>query len=285
MTWLKWASVALVSLVTVAGGAAAYGSARWRRGTRTLRAPLEAGRVPGPARYDARELEGLPPPVQRFFRAVLTDGQPLVAALSVDQVGNINMSASGQQWKPFTAQQRIVTRRPGFDWDARIMMLPGVPVRIHDAYVAGIGTLHAEVLGLFPVADVPNSTELARGELMRFLAEAAWYPTALLPGHGVQWEAVDEQSARATLTDGAIPVTMTFRFHPDGPIDTVRAESRGRMVNGKETGVPWQGRFWDYADRHGMRVPLQGEVAWDLPQGLTTYWRGTNTAMAYELAA
>jgi hypothetical protein len=271
--------------VALAAGAAACGAAHWRRGTRKLRAALEAARVPGPARHDARELEGLPPPVQRFFRAVLTDGQPLVAALSVDQAGTINMSASGQQWKPFTARQRIVTRRPGFDWDARIMMLPGVPVHIHDAYVAGVGTLHGEVLGLLPVADVPNSPDLARGELMRFLAEAAWYPTALLPSQGVRWEAVDEQSARATLSDGAISVTMTFRFHPEGPIDTVRAESRGRMVAGKTTTLPWQGRFWDYAEREGMRVPLQGEVAWDLPQGLATYWRGTNSAMTYELAA
>jgi hypothetical protein len=207
-----------------------------------------------------------------------------VSAVSVEQVGTINMSTSGQQWKPFTAQQRIVTHRPGFDWDARIMMLPGVPVRIHDAYVAGVGTLHAEILGLFPVVDVPNTTALARGELMRFFAEAAWYPTALLPSQGVRWEAVDDQSALATLTDGEISLTMTFRFQADGPIDTVRAESRDRVADGRISAAPWQGRFWDYATRGGMRVPLQGEVAWVLPQGVTTYWRGTTTALVYELA-
>lgn len=31
-----------------------------------------------------------------------------------------------------------------------------------------------------------NTPELARGELMRFFAEAAWYPTALLPNQGLQ---------------------------------------------------------------------------------------------------
>ena len=56
-----------------------------------------------------------------------------------------------------------------------------VPVRVHDAYVAGDGLLHGAVLGLVSVVAVDNTTELARGELIRFFAEAVWYPTALLP--------------------------------------------------------------------------------------------------------
>jgi hypothetical protein len=283
MGWLKWTGTAVVSLTAAAAAAAAYGTSRWSKGTRSLRAGLEAARESaGATHYDANELEGLPPPVQRFFRAVLAEGQPLVTAVTVQQVGTINMSATEQRWKPYTAQQRIVLRRPGFDWDARIMMLPGMMVHVHDAYVAGVGTLQAELFGLVPIARQPHTTELARGELMRFLAEAAWYPTALLPSQGVRWEAVDDSSARASLTDGGISLTMTFRFHADGLIDTVRSESRDRLVDGKSSATPWQGRFWDYASRSGMRVPLQAEVAWDLPQGLSTYFRGTSTALKYE---
>ncbi|MCC2635601.1 MAG: hypothetical protein K0S48_3487 [Ramlibacter sp.] len=257
----------------------------WSTGTRILREALEASREPAAiARYDARELGGLPPPVQRFFRAVLTDGQPVVTAVSVEQAGTIDMGTSKPRWKPFTAQQRIVTRRPGFDWDARIMMLPGVPVRIHDAYVAGVGTLHGELFGLVPVVDLTHSAELARGELMRYFAEAAWYPTALLPSQGVRWEAVDENSALATLTDGPVSLALTFRFRPDGPIDTVQAASRARMVDGQLSSAPWQGRFRDDANRGGMQVPLQGEVAWILPEGVKPYWRGTATSLTYEFA-
>jgi len=35
------------------------------------------------------------------------------------------MSEAGEQWKPFTSTQRVVTRRPGFDLDGRIALLPG----------------------------------------------------------------------------------------------------------------------------------------------------------------
>ena len=57
------------------------------------------------------------------------------------------------------------------------------------------------MLGLFTVAQAQGqgSDELARGEFMRWFAEAPWYPTALLPSQGVRWQAVDDTSAQATL--------------------------------------------------------------------------------------
>jgi hypothetical protein len=285
MPWWKWLAVGIVLLALMASAAAAYGCWRWAGATHALLARIEAARLPPSiARYDARETEGLPEPVRRYFRAALTDGQPIVTAVSIRQAGTFNMSETGQQWQPFTASQRVIARRPGFVWDARISMLPGVPVHVHDAYVTGAGALHGAVLGLIPVVTLEDSPGLARGELMRFLAECAWYPTALLPSQGVRWDAIDDRSARATLTDGAIALTLTFVFQPDGLIDTVRAESRERVVGGTSVSAPWQGRFWNYETRAGMRVPLQGEVAWMLPRGGQPYWRGAVTALAYEFA-
>jgi hypothetical protein len=283
MVWMKWLGLVLGALAIIALGIAAYGSWRWQEGSRAILSRLEAARTPLPTqRYDARELEGLPPPVQRFFRATLHDGQPIVAAASVTHVGSMNMSATAEQWKPFTSKQRVITQRPGFDWDARIMMLPGVPVRVHDAYVAGQGLLRGALFGLVPVVNLAGTPEMARGELLRFFAEMAWYPTALLPSQGMRWEAVDDASARATLTDGSLAVTLLFRFGESGLIDTVYAQARDRVTDGKTASAPWQGRFWNYAEQGGMRVPLDGEVAWLLPEGAKTYWRGTTTALNYE---
>lgn len=33
-----------------------------------------------------------------------------------------------------------------------------------------------------------------------------------------------------------------------------------------------------------MRVPLAGEVAWELPEGLWPYWRARATEISYEFA-
>jgi hypothetical protein len=48
--------------------------------------------------------------------------------------------------------------------------------------------------------------------------------------------------------------------------------------------TPWRGRFWNYEERGGMRVPLDGEVAWMPPEGAKPYWRGGITETAYEFA-
>lgn len=112
-------------------------------------------------------------------------------------------------------------------------MLPSLAAHVHDAYVNGEGILHASIAGLFPVADLRGAKDVAQGELMRFFAEAAWYPTALLPSQGVRWEAIDDRSARASLTDGALSLTMQFRFGEDCLPQSARASAR---ANGREVG-------------------------------------------------
>jgi hypothetical protein len=235
-----------------------------------------------PQTVNFRELEGLPAPVQRYFRLVLEEGQPMVAGVSVQHSGTFNMGETTDQWKPFTSDQVVVTQRPGFDWDGRVAMMPGVPVRVHDAYVTGEGVLHASLLGLFSVVDMRGTGDVAEGELMRFFAEAAWYPTALLPSQGVRWEAVDGRSAYATLEEGDISITMLFTFDEQGLIETVGTEARGMAVGGEVIPMPWQGRFWNYEERGGMQVPLDGEVAWLLPEGEKPYWRGHIDEISHE---
>ena len=285
MTWITWLVLAVAVLVAGFFGLVAYGSSRWADSTQALMRQLGAARLPATtARYDARELEGLPAPVQRYFRAVLKDGQPIITAATVEHTGTFNLSQTGEQWKPFTSLQRVVTRRPGFVWDGRVAVMPGVAVHVHDAYVAGVGILKPSVLGLYPLADLRGEGEIARGELIRYFAEAAWYPTALLPSQGVQWEALDDRSAKATLTDGTLSVTMLVEFDHAGLIAAGRFEARGATVGNAIVQTPWEGRWSNYQERDDMRVPMTGEAAWLPATGRKPYWRGTITSLAYEVS-
>jgi hypothetical protein len=105
-------------LALAAVGLSAYGEHRWSGAAQLLSGSLDAGRIDDkrngnspPTRYDARELEGLPAPVQRYFRAVLKDGQPIITAVTIDIAGTFNMSPTGEQWKPFTSKQRGARQR------------------------------------------------------------------------------------------------------------------------------------------------------------------------------
>lgn len=117
-------------------------------------------------------------------------------------------------------------------------MLAGAPVHVDDASVAGSGLLRGAIFALVTVVNTPDTAEMAQGEMIRFFVEAAWYPTALLPSQGVRWEAIDETSAHAMLTDGPRSVTLLFHFDKDGLIETARAEARGRVAHEKTVFAP-----------------------------------------------
>lgn len=278
---IKWIALIIVSIIVCIGLATIYGRLRWQSSTAKLRTKLASGRrIIQPKIYNQKQIEGLPASVQRFFRTVLKDGQPIVAAVKLSHQGQFNMSETEAKWSPFTSTQVVITQRPGFDWDARIQVAPGLKVFVHDACVLGEGTLHASLLGLFTLANLRGTPEADQGELMRFFAEAAWYPTALLPSQGVHWEAINDTSARGTLTEGATTVSLVFRFNAEGSIDTIHAAARYRNL----VPTPWEGRFWGYTVRNGMQIPLDGEVAWQLPEGSWPYWKGRITEINHEFA-
>lgn len=284
--FLKTVLLCAAGLVVTCAALALYGKARWNAGTTQLLYRLDAAQIKSaPQFFNAKELEGLPAPVKRYFQTVLKDGQPIITAATVQHTGTFNMSAEGENWKLFTSTQRVITNRPGFDWDARIELFPGVAAHIHDAYIAGSGMLKVAVLGLIPVANLHDTAELSRGEFMRFCIEAAWYPTALLPSQGVIWQAVDAKSANAVFTDAGITISLRFDFGTDGLIETVFAQERARLVGTQTTQSPWQGRFSNYAERSGMLIPLKSEVGWVLPDGLKTYYRSKMSTVSYEFAA
>lgn len=262
----------LVAVIAVIGWVGQY---RWRAVTRDihLRMAMQAGRQPPELSADEGR-DRLPGPVRRYLRHVLGDGGRLIRQVRMRQTGTFNMSESGENWRPFSAEQWVIVNGPAFDWDARIQAAPWVPVRVHDAYVDGEGLMSAAVFGLFPVVQITDGEGTARGELMRFLAETPWYPTLLLPGNGVNWRDIDDRTAEASLTDGRHTVRMTFGFNADDLLSEVRAEARDRLVAGRRESSPWHGRFWDYRNYQGILVPTAGEVAWVLPDGEKPYWRG-----------
>jgi len=275
--------IGIVLIVTLLVIVTMYGSDRWRSETDKLRVKMTNGQQPIHSKtYDSKEIAGLPEPVQRFFKTVLKEGQAIIAKVEFLQKGQFNMNEKLDKWNKFTATQLVVTRRLGFDWDARIQIAPLLNAFVHDTYLLGSGNLHASLLGLFTLANMHDAPELNQGELLRFFAEAAWYPTSLLPSHGVRWEAVNDRSALATLTDGETTASVVFQFNAEEVIASMRAEERYRD---KTTAMPWSGRFGEYSLESGMLIPLYGEIGWDYPEGLRLYFKGKITKISYEFAS
>ena len=124
----------------------------------------------------------------------------------------------------FRADHVVRPYSRSFSWDAKVRILPLFHVRVRDAYADGAGSGQVQLLSALTVASDKNNPELNSSSLHRYLAEAVWYPSALLPSAGVQWSSIDNRRALATLTD----------FGNKGRPELARSYQAG-----KHRSIPW----------------------------------------------
>ena len=270
---------AVAGTLLVASTAVVAGNLRWSRAT--TRAVARVGKANGDGvgrGYSASELAGLPAPVVRYFDFALTPGQRLVRRARVEQRGEFALQPG--EWRRMRATQTFWAGPPAFVWDASIAMLPGIDVRVRDGYLGGSASMKASVAGLVSVLDQADTPGLPEGALVRYLAEAPLVPTALLPSAGVVWTAVDDSTARATISDAGITVAVTVQFAASGEITGIAAD-RYRDVSGVGVLTPFRGEWSSYRRVDGMMVPTAGEAGWLLPEGAHDFWRAELTAFEF----
>ncbi len=244
----------------------------------TQSASSQVGKV-----IDFDSFADLPKPVARYLKLALTDGQKCIKAVEMRQTGTLRTSVATEKWSSFTASQLVVPPATGFIWNARVKLPLALHVRVLDSYIAGIGSGSVSLLSALTVDAEADVHELNSGALHRYLAEAVWYPTALVPGSGVVWSAINEHSALATLTDKETTVSLEFQFNEAGEVKGIFSPGRFSRVDGRYERKAWEGHFRDYQLQDGMLVPQYGEVGWYEDRGLELVWKGNLIDARYEL--
>jgi hypothetical protein len=231
------------------------------------------------------DLSDLPAPVARYFARVLQQGQPIIQLARLTQAGSLRTDVDGDRWLKFEASQIVAPPAIGFLWNARVAIAPLLHVRVRDALVAGHGSGQVSLLSAFTVAAAGGDREMNSGALHRYLAEAVWYPTALLPSANLRWRAIDDDTALATLTDDGVTVSLEFRFDAADEVGGIYTPARWGTFDGAYKQVPWEGHFRNYVTRAGMRVPSEGEVGWYSEGEWRCVWKGAITESNYEFAS
>jgi hypothetical protein len=280
----KWFLIASSVIVIAAVIAVFIGQARESvKADELVETLMQSASRPVTDTVDFDSFSALPLPVARYFRHVLTEGQELIRTATIHQSGMMRTSATSERWSSFTARQLVVPPATGFVWNARVEMPLATHVRVLDSYSDGVGSGRVSLLSAFAVASEDGTPELNSGALHRYLAEAVWFPTALLPQSGVVWTPIDDLTALATLTDSGTTVSLEFRFNEVGEVISIYSPGRFGSFDGVYKQVPWEGHFRDYQVRAGMRVPLYGEVGWYVDGTLQIVWKGDLVDVRYEL--
>lgn len=222
----------------------------------------------------ARTAGGLPDIVQRYVERNVCPGELNSQPVRFSQLGDMQLKPG--RWWPFRAEQEMCVDRVEFAWRASFRAAPLVSVRVRDWYRAGAAGLDGRLWGVFPVVRAIGE-KVARGEAMRYLAELAWAPQALVLNGALEWRQVDESTVEAATLVGRERVAVMLHFDDAGDIVAASTEGRPRMVGKQVVDTPWSGVFGEYREFDGVRLPTTGEGPWLLPDGPFTYFRGRVT--------
>jgi len=221
--------------------------------------------------YSSEQIKELPEPVQRYFRYALQENQAYISYVRLKHDG-IFRTEPGQKWMKIKGEEYFITDKPGFVWFGKVPLFSA-----QDVYYNGKGNLKVKLLSLIKIVDA-KSKEIDEGELLRWLGEAPWFPTALLPSENLRWEEIDENSARVTLKDDDVTVEGIFHFNQQGQITQFKAKRfKDRVLEN------WSGFYHDYREVNNMKIPMRVEVMWNLKTGDFKYVDFTVKKIEYDV--
>ena len=206
--------------------------------------------------FAPERLADLPEPARRYFAYTIQPGTPLLPVAEIDMRGQFSLGTKeAPNYQPMEARQ-ILAVPEGFVWSMRTR--GGMPVSGSDS---GSWT-RFRIFGLIPVGRLGGNPDHTRSAFGRYAAEATiWAPAALLPGPGVAWSAIDDDTARVTITHGELEQAVDVTVDADGrPVEV----SFQRWSNANPDKVhrlqPFGASMSDFRDVDGYRLPFRVEA-------------------------
>ncbi len=215
-------------------------------------ARLAASQPKSPALYGPELVVDLPEPAQRFFNFAIKPGTPLLTVAEIEMGGEFSLGTRHKpNYQPMNARQ-LLAAPTGFVWKLR---MPGL------VSVSGTDTgnwTRFRILGLIPVARMGGDTNHARAAFGRYVAEAVfWTPAALLPGPGVVWEALDQNTARVTIAHNQLAQAVDIQVDSEGRPVVVHfmrwSDANPEKVYRLQ---PFGGNLSDFREVQGFRIPF-----------------------------
>jgi hypothetical protein len=272
-----WPAAALaVSAAACAGlcGGRAF-SRLVRRDVEALRAQSSAGR---PAVVITEEmLSEFPEPVRRYLVRTGVVGHAIPGLVRLRQTGRMRLGA-GQPWIPVVAEEHYCVDPPGFVWAGTMRLGPVRLARARDMYLGGHGRMLVKLASLLPVADA-SGEQMDQGAMMRYLSEMIFFPAAFVRDN-ISFHAVNDLSARVSLSDHGRTVTGTLHFDREGRLTDFTA-MRYRTVGGRQVLTAWSTPATAYGIYEGLALPVRGRAVWQLPDGDLDYIDVTATDIRY----
>ncbi len=211
-------------------------------------------------KFSYRQLEGLPEPVQRYFKHVLKNGQPYISYIRLKHDGQFKTDLK-KDWVNISGEQYFTTQKPGFIWKGTTSMFVA-----RDSFISDKGGLTATLLSLVNVVNVQGD-KYNQGELLRWLSESVWFPTNLLPSEKLNWTSIDSSSAKLSFKYNGLALYFIITFNEKGEISQMVTK---RYMDEKRLET-WVIKAIKYEEKNEIIIPTEAEVFWRLKEGDFSY--------------
>ncbi len=218
-----------------------------------------------------RPIDSLPKPVQRWLSFSRLKDNSFISSVFLKQDIQLKMKPSQKNWLNASADQLITLTPPAFNWSVQIKSNPLMYIKGRDQFRDGKGEMLISLWGLIPLAHAKPNHQVNQASLQRFLAEIIWYPSAALLPY-IQWQELDHNSARATMTFAGTSGSGVFTFDSNGAFLQFSA-MRYKDVGQEAPLVEWVIDNLSNEERGDLLVPVHLTATWKLDTGDWT-WLG-----------
>ena len=212
-------------------------------------------------KFNYSEIDSLPYPVQKYFRFAIKEGtvQPRFARIKQSGKFKTNIEAD---FKDLTAVQYSITSNPGFIWSGDISFASVIWIKGIDTYFESNGNLLIKFMSGLTISN-ESGEEISQAQVVRWLLESVWHPSALLPSENLSWSAIDSSSAKLIYKENDIDITVFVDFNNDGSIAKMKTK-RYMTTNAGPKLTDYTGYFTKYKEVNGITLPTHGEVEWNM---------------------
>jgi hypothetical protein len=243
--------------------------------SRNLRLVIHNAPLPATLRSPVK-----PEPVARYIAWAGGTNPKSFWCLHIRHAGRMRFGKTGR-WMTMGGEMSLALAAPGFVWHATIACAPGIWLEAFDYYVRPDVGMHISLFSLLPLN---NSQDPAMRTpfLSRYLASLPLFPMVHGTSDFIQWENIDDSTARAIIHDGENSAEAIVRFNGKGWIESITPDKKMHLSPGKPVAGPVDFRFSSYREMDGYRIPIQIASDVILPDGKTAFFEFSVTEIEFD---